>query len=391
MPEELQPDDAVLLSRTRDEATGVDYIPTGRSPYVLEYRRSLHRTLRVAERAGDLRVYADGDLTVGVKPGRCYIGETAVAFAGADAVAVTPDTVTTLWLDAAGVVQTSTDGLPADRATFIPLARVAADTAAIDTITDLRGEAFLQAAGPASLGLVATADEINQALSGIDPSVTDSALNRVTGGPLSDADLYHTHTSLSANEAGEAKVYLTNNSLSPTADLSVRFSVPERYLYDTVLKVNPDHHLLEQRYGSDVYTLVGAASLSYVHAGTLTASLTNHPLGPVPITGRIVAVVLSVADNLQSSDTGDGLTAAIDVNGTPATQAPASLSSADGPGFACTDRGDGTSATLNTDGSAGVSRGDLLTLNLTRTAAGTVTQEAVDIAVLVVVRAARPE
>lgn len=391
MPEERYPTDAELLALTQDPATGVDYIPTGKSPYVLDYRRSLHRTLRASERANDLRVYHDGDLSVGVRPGRCFIGSAPIAFAGRTGLNLSPNTTAYIWLDAAGDLQTSTTHLPVDRATFIPLAEVVVGANAIDRLTDLRGEAFLQAPSAAVLGLTASTAEINQALDGIAGSVTPIALNKITAGALDAADVFHTHINLIQELPGEAIFSLANDSRDPAADLSLRFSLPERLPFDTVLKPNTNHHFLQQTYGNTTQTLIGSVHLTHVHAGDLNASLTDLPLGPAPLDGTIVAVVLSIGQNLQSSNPSDGLTAAVNVNNTVATDTPARLTDADGADFVCTDQGDGTPATLKNDGSASVSRGDLLTLDLTRLAAGAISIPARNVAVLVVIRAERPE
>ncbi|MEM9914544.1 MAG: hypothetical protein AAF911_06265 [Planctomycetota bacterium] len=391
MPEERYPTDAELLAITQDPTTGVDYIPTGRSPYILDYRRSLHRTLRAAERANDLRVYLDGDLTVGVRPGRCFIGESPVVFAGQTGLGVQASATTSLWLDANGQVQSATDGLPTDRATFIPLAEVVADSSGITALIDLRGEAFLQAPNVAILGLTATASEINQALDGIASSVTPVALNKLTAGPLDAGDVFHTHINLIQEIAGEARFTLANDSTDASADVSLHFSLPERLPFDTVLKPSADHHFLQQNYGSTTHTLVGSTHLTYTHAGDLTASINDQPLGPAPLDGQVVAVVLSIAQNLQSSISTDGLSVALKVNGVVVTDTSAQLTDADGTGFKCTDQGDGVSAVIKTDGSASVSRGDLLSIDLTRSVSGAVTAEPRDVSVLVVVRAERPE
>jgi len=203
MPE-LHPDDATLLALDADPITGVEYIATGQSPYYLEFRRTLHRLMRVAERANDLRVYRDGDLTVGVRAGRCLIDASPLDIAAAEGIAVAPGATTSMWIDAVGALQTGTDGFPAARTRFIPLAVVITDTAAITAIEDRRGEALLQATGPALLGLTATADEINQALEGINPQVAASTLNLLTAGPLSHADNQHGHTRCTQDVAGDA-------------------------------------------------------------------------------------------------------------------------------------------------------------------------------------------
>ncbi|MEM1027542.1 MAG: hypothetical protein AAGJ38_05620 [Planctomycetota bacterium] len=391
MPEERYPTDAELLTLTQDPVTGVDYIPTGQSPYILDYRRSLHRTLRAAERANDLRVYLNDDLTVGIRPGRCFIGKSPVIFAGQTGLSVQTSATTSLWLDVNGQIQSATDGLPTDRATFIPLAEVVADSSGITALTDLRGEAFLQAPNASILGLTATANEINQALDGITSSVTPVALNKLTAGPLDAGDVFHTHINLIQEIAGDAPFTLANDSNDAAADVSLRFSLAERLPFDTILKPSADHHFLQQNYGSTTHTLVGSTHLTYVHAGDLTASVNDQPLGPAPLDGQVVDVVLSVAQNLQSSSSSDGLSVALKINGVLATDTPAQLTDADGAGFVCTDQGDGVSAAIKTDGSASVSRGDLLSIDLTRSVSGAVTAEPRDVSVLVVVRAERPE
>ncbi|MEO1235560.1 MAG: hypothetical protein AAFX76_02100 [Planctomycetota bacterium] len=391
MPEEIHPQDAALLTATRDDATGVEYIPTGRSPYFLEYRRSLYRTLRAAERANDLRVYADGDLTFGVRPGRCYIGDAPVVFDGQSGVPLVPSATTSLWLDSSGAVQASTSGLPDDRGSFIPLAEITTLAQTIGTITDLRGEAFLQAPGPALLGLTATAEEINRALEGAASTVTDVALNQLTAGPFAAADSLHSHASFKQDVPGEAVFRVVNNSFDPSADLSVRFSIPELSLTDTVVSLGPAHRFLQQTRGDITHSFVGSIHLQTSAPGTLGGDRVDIPVGAVPIDGQVTAVVLSLAGNLQSSDSADGVTAVVRVNGAALTDTPARLTSADGPGFVCTDRGDGVAAILTDTGAEDVRRGDVVTLDLTRRALGTISAQARHATVLVVVRPDRPE
>lgn len=151
MPERY-PDDETLLALAADAETGVEFIPTGLSPYYLEFRKLVHRTLRAAARANDLRVYQDGDFTVGVRAGSCLIADTVIDFAGAQGVAVTPSATRHIRLDADGVIRQAAS-LPPRRETFIPLAIVTADATHITSIVDLRGRAFLAAPSPASVGV----------------------------------------------------------------------------------------------------------------------------------------------------------------------------------------------------------------------------------------------
>ncbi len=79
---EVYPSDQELLNLTAEEFTGVEYIPTGQSPYYLHFRRLLHRLLLATCRGNDLRVFDEGELNIGVKPGRFWVGTGLVSYAG---------------------------------------------------------------------------------------------------------------------------------------------------------------------------------------------------------------------------------------------------------------------------------------------------------------------
>lgn len=79
---EAYPSDSELLNLQSDAETGVEYIPTGTAPYYLHFRRLLHRLLLATRRANDLRVYDDGGLDIGVKPGKFWRGATLIEYAG---------------------------------------------------------------------------------------------------------------------------------------------------------------------------------------------------------------------------------------------------------------------------------------------------------------------
>jgi len=72
--------DNELLNIGTDEETGVEYIPTGLSPYYVEFRRLVYRFLLAAKRANDLRVYDEGGLEIGVKAGRYFVANELVEF-----------------------------------------------------------------------------------------------------------------------------------------------------------------------------------------------------------------------------------------------------------------------------------------------------------------------
>ncbi|MBM4029197.1 MAG: hypothetical protein FJ280_27935 [Planctomycetes bacterium] len=79
---EVYPGDNELLNMQSDSETGVEYIPTGTAPYYLHFRKLLHRLLLATRRGNDLRVYDEGGLEIGVKPGQFWWGTDLVSYAG---------------------------------------------------------------------------------------------------------------------------------------------------------------------------------------------------------------------------------------------------------------------------------------------------------------------
>lgn len=388
MPE-LNPDDATLLALASDPATGVEYIPTGESPYYLAFRRMLYRLLRATERANDLRVYQVGGLSVGVRPGRCVINTTPIDFAGAEDITLTAGGETWLYLDAQGSLQTDANGFPADRATFVPLARIVTDSAAITQLEDRRGEAFLQATGTTQLGLTATASEINQALDGVGFAVTANNLNALVAGALSHPDALHGHTLCSQDVAGEANFRITNGSSDPDANAALRLAIPQLLPFDTVLSIDKTNGYLLQSFAGTSFVLLGVHTLQHLETGNLTASLVDTPIGVAPADGTIDAVHLTLGSNLDTSDASDGIALDVKVNGVSALQSAAEITVADGTGTRSTAHGDGSAGVVQSS-AATVSRGDMLRIDLTRTVTGTLTSDASDAVALIVFRAARP-
>lgn len=389
MPE-FYPDDATLLSMSEDSVTGVEMIPTGRSPYVLEFRKLVQRLLLAAGRANDLRVYQDGDLSVGIRAGRCFVGDQARWFAGVEGRAVSPNATTHLWLDAGGQVQSSTGALPTDRTIFIPLANVTAG-GAITQIADLRGESFLMAPSLASLGVTASASRINAALSNAASTVTAANLNQLTAGNTANADYLHRHLIVYQNETGEAYFTLINGSANPDANVGLVLSLPGRFPDDLVLLPDAQTGFLTQRYDNRTFGMIGVCTLQASFAGEVTDGVNPRFLGVAPQDGVITDVVLSVRLNLQSNHAGDAIAALVRRNGELVASTPPSLSSAAGTGFRSTAQGHGTPAAIVSGSIAQVRRGDVFTVDLNRTVGGTLSQEATDVAVLVVIRAAGPD
>jgi hypothetical protein len=386
---EWYPDDASLLTLTQDPATGVEYIPTGQSPYYLSFRRLLYRLLRATERANDFRVYQDGALSLGVRPGRAHLAGQAIDFAGQTGIGIGAEVTVHVWLDDQGLVQTG-NSWPSDRTSFLPLATVTSDAEAVETVTDRRGEAYLQLPRLATLGVTAPPETVNQVLDGVSEDVTALALNFLCGGSDSGADSLHRHTHISQSVAGDAWFVLANSSSHSAANMALRLSLPELLPQDSELLVDTRNGFLQQRYDDEAYHLVGAVHRQFVHEGALTGSLNGKLAGTVPVSGQVADVVLSVGTNIESDDGSDGVSAAVKVNGVSVMSAEPSISASAGSGFRCTDQGDGTPATIVSNGDEQVARGDLLTVDLTRKVNGTVSVEPGDVVVLVVMKASRP-
>lgn len=385
------PEDHALLALTEDAETGVPYIPTGQSPYYLAFRRLVQRAMLVAQRANDLRVYEAGGLEVGVRAGRCRIEEQDLWVSSIDSMTLTPDSVTHLWVNAAGLVQTGTSGLPMPRSSILPLAEVTTDSAGVTSLVDLRGLTFLQTPSPGAIGLTATPAEINQALDGIDASVTASNLSILTQGSSSTADGLHQHVQSSQDLPGQATFRFVNASTDSAANVALAFSVPEHELVDAVLRLDRATNTLEQFNLQGRYRLVGSVHAQALHAGELTGNVTGLLAGAVPIDGVVQDVIVTAGSNLQTSQSSDQVVATSYVNGTALCSTDPSLSVADGVGTVSTQTGAGTAAVIKSDGTEQVQRGDLITVDLTRTVVGSGVQEARDLVVLVVIRADRPE
>jgi hypothetical protein len=154
---ERYPPDAQLndLSGTADAEQEVLFITTGQSPYYTSFYKMLYRLLDVARRAGDLRVYKDGDLTFGVRAGEFLNGDTPVSFEGASAQSLTDNATNYVYLTADGTLTVSTSGFPAASAVpHVPLATIvtADGEYAHEHVTDYRGRAFVQPAGGVAPG-----------------------------------------------------------------------------------------------------------------------------------------------------------------------------------------------------------------------------------------------
>lgn len=381
---ERYPSDETLLAMQEDARTGVQYIPTGKSPYYLEFRKLVHRLIESGRLANDLRVYAAQGLLIGVRPGGCAIGGAGIDFAGAQDLPVADNAASAVWIDAAGDIQISAGTFPTDRTTHVRLAEVIAAGGLITDVIDRRAQAMLLSPDAESIGLSAGSAAINRALDGADETVTAAALNTLTAGPQSTADTLHRHLQALTDQDARTGFDLVNENDGGDANIALRWSLPAILASDVELFPSRATGQLRQRYAGYEYALVGCLPAQWRQEGAITATLTGKLIGVVPADGLISAVVLSLGTNLQSSNGADGISATVKVNGAALTSTHPSISSSAGAGFRSTAQSHGVAGIVKTDGTQIVKRGDLLTVDLVRTAAGSVSVEASDACVLII-------
>lgn len=138
---EVYPSDNELLSIESDSETGIEYIPTGTSPYYLQFRKLLYRLILAAKRANDLRVYREDSLNIGVKSGKFWLGTELVSYEGCSGNTLADDKVHIY------IYLTSTGNLVTDEYISFPnmvttphirLATVTTSDGSIESITDSR-------------------------------------------------------------------------------------------------------------------------------------------------------------------------------------------------------------------------------------------------------------
>ncbi|MBW8017998.1 MAG: hypothetical protein FVQ82_17650 [Planctomycetes bacterium] len=131
---EVYPSDSDLLDLLSEAETGVEYIPTGTAPYYLHFRKLLYRLLLATRRANDLRLYDEGGLTFGVKPGKFWAGKTLVEYDGSSGNVFADDKSNIfVYIDNAGVLQFTDYTMFPDQ--FSPHVRLAEITTADGDIT----------------------------------------------------------------------------------------------------------------------------------------------------------------------------------------------------------------------------------------------------------------
>ena len=134
---EIYPSDNELLNIVSEDETGVEYIPTGTAPYYLHFRKLLYRLLLAVKRANDLRVFDEGQLEIGVKPGKFWLGTQLVNYQGSSGNTLADDKANIyVYLNSAGsLVVDEYNGFP-DMGT-IPHIRLAVVTTSSGDITSI--------------------------------------------------------------------------------------------------------------------------------------------------------------------------------------------------------------------------------------------------------------
>ncbi len=152
--------EADALGGTTDDALDLTYPTIGQSPYHTTLYRLIERLATLARLPNALRVYRDGTLTFGVRPGRACGAAAMYSYAGAAEQALTDDATNSIYLVINGgdlELTVSTSGLPDPAVTpHVPLATIDTGTASIGgvsgtysaaDITDLRAAAMLRVVG----------------------------------------------------------------------------------------------------------------------------------------------------------------------------------------------------------------------------------------------------
>ncbi len=176
----LTDDQANALHGTTDSDTDFKYHCPGDASYFTEGQRQRHRLLTLAKAiSNSLRVYRDGALSFGVRPGRAGGGDTTYAYEGSAGNALTDDATNYIYLTASDLaagntVTVSTASFPLQSETpHIPLAEIVTSAGGYgcDDITDLRSASALA----------------------LQSAMTAANANTLVAGAASNADALHVH------------------------------------------------------------------------------------------------------------------------------------------------------------------------------------------------------
>ncbi|MCX5803659.1 MAG: hypothetical protein NTU69_09070 [Proteobacteria bacterium] len=195
--------EANALHGTTDNDTDFKYHSPGEASYFTEGQRQRHRLLTLAKAiSNSLRVYRDGELSFGVRPGSAGDGDTTYAYEGSAGNALTDDATNYIYLTAANLsasnmVTVNTTGFPLQSVTpHIPLAEIVTSAGGYgcDDITDLRSAAALA----------------------LQSGMTAANANTLVAGAASNADALHIHDL--PGLAAECRMFLPALELTGTND-----------------------------------------------------------------------------------------------------------------------------------------------------------------------------
>ncbi len=138
---EVYPSDNELLNIESDSETGIEYIPTGTSPYYLQFRKLLYRLILAVKRSNDFRIYDEGGLDIGVKAGKFWLGTGIVNVNASTGNTLADDKANIyIYLDSSGslVINEYTSFPDMAITPHIRLATVTTSNGDIDSIVDCR-------------------------------------------------------------------------------------------------------------------------------------------------------------------------------------------------------------------------------------------------------------
>lgn len=177
---EVYPSDNELLNIQSDSETGVEYIPTGTSPYYMHFRKLLYRLLLATRRANDLRVYDEGGLDIGVKAGKFWLGTQLISYGGSSGNTLADDKANIyVYLNSAGNLVTDEYSNFPDMATtpHIRLAIVTTSSGDIELITGCRqGHNFVMPYGAGGVKKTVEAHTADDALTAVESGSIHSNL-----------------------------------------------------------------------------------------------------------------------------------------------------------------------------------------------------------------------
>lgn len=137
---EVYPSDGTLNALTEHALSGVEYIATGQAPYYLHFRKLVYRLLLALEKAGELRVFDEGGISVGVKSGKFMCNGSIQSYAGSTGNSLTDNATNYIYLNGSGALTISTSAYPDLETPHMRLATVVTASGDISSITDDRGQ-----------------------------------------------------------------------------------------------------------------------------------------------------------------------------------------------------------------------------------------------------------